>query len=122
MAKSRSQKASLNITTNLIYEVLTMISAMILPRFVLAYYGSAYNGITSSASQFLSLISVLTLGVTASTRVALYKSLANNDLAKTSAIVRATEKYMRKIGLILLVYIIGLAAIYPLVVHTGFDF
>ncbi len=122
MNKSRSQKASLNITTNALLEIVTMISTMILPRFVLKYFGSSYNGIVSSASQFLSLISLLTLGVTASTRVALYQSLAKNDNHATSAIVRATEKYMRKVGLVLLVYIIGLAIVYPLVVHTDFGF
>ncbi len=122
MAKSRTTKATLNIATSALYEVVAMVCALILPRLILSHFGSAYNGIVSSVTQFLMLISLLTLGVTASTRVALYQSLAANDLRKTSAIVRATNNYMRRVGLVLLVYIIVIALVYPLVIHTGFDY
>ena len=122
MVKSRRKKASLNIMTSTLLEVVTMLSALILPRYILRYFGSTYNGITNSATQFLTMISVLTLGVTASTRVALYKTLAEKDMAGTSAIVRATERYMRKVALALGVYVIALALIYPLVVRTGLSY
>lgn len=122
MAKSRTKKATLNIATSATYEVVAMVCALILPRLILSHFGSAYNGIVSSATQFLTLIQLLTLGVTASTRVALYKSLADKDLRKTSAIVRATNNYMRKVGIVLLFYILGIALIYPLVINTGFDY
>ncbi|MCR5796693.1 MAG: sugar isomerase [Eubacterium sp.] len=89
---------------------------------IIRTYGSSYNGITSSASQFLNLIAILTVGVTASTRVALYSSLAKDNVTATSRIVRATEQYMRKVGGILAGYIILLAFIYPLAVKTGYSF
>ena len=120
--QSRSKKATYNIFTMAVSESATMISSLILPRLILMHYGSAYNGIATSATQFLSLISILTIGVTASTRVALYKTLAANDLEGTSSIVRATEIYMRKIALVLLAYILGLAALYPVIVKTGFSY
>ena len=122
MTRSRTQKASLNIVTSVSLQIVSIISGLIIPRYILQFFGSSYNGIVSSATQFMSLISILTLGVTASTRAALYKTLAKNDIAKTSAIVRATERYMRKIGLILGGYIIVLAAVYPLLVKTGFQY
>ena len=122
MVKSRKQKATLNITTMAIQEIVALICSLILPRLILSHFGSAYNGIVTSVTQFLTLIQILTLGVTASTRVALYKSLADKDLRKTSAIVKATSNYMRKIGCILLVYILAIAIVYPLVVHTGYEY
>ena len=122
MAKSRTKKASLNILSSTLLEVLTMLSGLILPRYILQYFGSSYNGITTSATQFLSMISFFTLGVTASTRVALYKTLSQKDIAATSAIVRATERYMRKVALGLGIYIFALAFLYPLIVHTGFPY
>ena len=122
MPKSRKQKATLNITTSLILEVVALLNGFILPRLVLQAYGSAYNGILASATHFFSLIAVLTLGVTASTRVALYRTLAAGDSRATSAIVNATERYMRKVGYILVVYIVGLACVYPLFIETGFTF
>ena len=120
--RTRTQKASFNIVTAAIAEAVSLVSTMVLPRLILIHYGSAYNGIASSASQFLSLISVLTLGVTAVTRVALYKTLASDDIKGTSKILRATEIYMRRVGWVLFVYIFGLAIIYPLVVKTDFSY
>lgn len=120
--QSRSKKATFNILSMAISEVAAMLSSLVLPRLILTHYGSAYNGIASAAAQFLSLISILTLGVTAATRVALYKSLAANDSQGTSSIVRATELYMRKIALVLMAYIIGLSVLYPVIVNTGFSF
>ena len=120
MAKSRTQKAALNTATAALSEVVLLICGLILPRLILANFGSAYNGITSSAKQFLSAISILNVGVTGSTRVALYKTLAEDNIEESSAIVRATEIYMRKVGMILAAYIIVLAVVYPLVVDTGY--
>ena len=120
MAKSRTQKAALNTATAALSEVVLLICGLILPRLILANFGSAYNGITSSAKQFLSAISILNVGVAGSTRVALYKTLAEDNVEESSAIVRATEIYMRKVGIVLAAYIVVLAIIYPLVVDTGY--
>ena len=119
---SRTRKASINIITSAMLEIITMVSGLILPRFILQYFGSSYNGIVSSTSQFLGMIQILTLGVTASTRVALYRTLARKDNQGSSAIIRATERYMRKIALVLGGYIIVLSLVYPLVVHTEFSY
>lgn len=122
MVVSRTRKASLNIVTAAMLQIITIFSGIILPRYILQYFGSSYNGIISSATQFVSIISVLTIGVTASTRVALYKTLKDKDIKATSSIVRATEKYMRKVGVILIGYIVTLAVIYPIIINTGFKF
>lgn len=122
MAFSRKQKAALNILSTAFLELVTFINGLVLPRLIIRTYGSSYNGITASAAQFLNLISILTIGITATTRVALYRSLAADDIPKTSSIVRATEIYMRKVGSILAVYILLLACLYPLIVETGYSF
>ena len=122
MGMSRKEKASLNIISSAVLDLISVINGFILPRLILQNYGSAYNGIVSSATQFLSLISILTIGIGASTRVALYRALADQDVKATSSIIRATENYMRRVGTILAVYILGLALVYPFVVKTGFSF
>lgn len=119
MARSRIKKASINLITTTLYEIVTFVCGLILPRLILSHFGSTYNGITSSVTQFLSLVSILRLGVAGATRVALYKTLATGDIAGTSAIVRATEKYMRKIGYVILAYIVVLAVFYPMFTDTG---
>lgn len=58
-------------------------------------------------------------GIAGSTRFSLYKVLANNDIKGISGIVNATEKYMRKIGFVLLAYIGVLAFVYPYIASTS---
>jgi Na+-driven multidrug efflux pump len=120
MAKTRTQKAALNTATAALSEIVMLVCGLILPRLILRNYGSAYNGITSSAKQFLSAISILNVGIAGTTRVALYKSLASHDLQKTSGIVKATELHMRKVGLVLTAYVAALMVFYPIFVDTGY--
>lgn len=122
MALTRKKKASLNILSSFVLELISILNSVILPKFIIQTYGSSYNGIVASVTQFFNLISLLTIGVTASTRVALYHTLADQDIQATSRIVRAMERYMRKIGILLAVYIVGLSFIYPLIIGTEFLF
>lgn len=113
MEKSRTQKATLNISTTALLELITFASGLILPKLILEAYGSTYNGIVSSITQFLSLVSLLRLGIAGATRAALYHTLANKDLEGTSSIIKATELYMRKVGVVILIYIAILSIVYP---------
>ena len=56
MSKTRSQKAVLNTGFELLLEVVTAICSFILPRLILSHFGSAYNGITSSITQFIGCV------------------------------------------------------------------
>lgn len=117
----RTKKALYNIISQMIYEIVAMICGLILPRFILSAFGSNYNGMLSSITQFLDYISFLTLGISGSTRLAIYKANASNDIYKVSAILKATEKYMRKVAYVFIGYIILLAFIYPLFVRNEFE-
>ncbi len=117
--KSRTNKAFLNMSTSLIAQVVAIACGLITPRLILAAFGSTYNGVVSSATQFLSMINILTLGITAATRVALYKPLANNDTLAVSRLVKATKKYMRKVAVCVIIYAAALCIIYPLVSNNS---
>lgn len=117
----RSKKALFNTTTALIYEIVAVICGLVLPRLILSHFGSAYNGITSSITQFLSAVILLRAGVGAVTRVALYKPLAEKNTAQISAVVNATQGFMRKIALIFLGMIFALALLYPFLVSDEFE-
>ena len=110
-----------NIVTSLLQQVVSVACAFILPRLILSAYGSAHNGIVSSVSQFISYITLLRAGIGGVTRAALYKSLAAEDWEETGAILKATERFMRKIALIFSVLLVAFAAIYPFFVKEEFD-
>lgn len=117
----RSKKALYNTTASIMYEVVAVICGLILPRLILSSFGSAYNGITTSITQFLACVALLKGGVGAVTRAALYKPLSDKSTMEISAVVNATSKFMRKIALIFLGAIFVFAALYPFIVRKEFD-
>ena len=70
----RTKKAFYNIITSLLSQIVSIICGLIAPRLILATFGSTYNGVINSATQFLSFISVLNIGISGATRVARYKT------------------------------------------------
>jgi len=92
----RSKKALKNLSVSMLYQIISIICGLITPRLILGAYGSTYNGVVNSAKQFLSMVTILNLGIAGATRVALYKTLADKDNLATSRIVKATQIYMRK--------------------------
>lgn len=117
----RGRKALINTITGMAHEVVTIICGLILPRLVLSHFGSSYNGITSSITQFLAAIALMKAGIGGVTRAALYKPLANGDTQQISSIVNTTERFMRKIAGIFLVLVGFFACIYPIWVEDEFS-
>ncbi|MCM1114001.1 MAG: polysaccharide biosynthesis C-terminal domain-containing protein [Clostridium sp.] len=117
----RSKKALYNTAASIGYEVIAVICGLILPRLILSHFGSSYNGITTSITQFLSCVALLKGGIGAVTRASLYKPLAEKNTYELSAIVNATAQFMKKIALIFLGAIFIFAAVYPLLVKGEFE-
>lgn len=117
----RTKKALYNIISQMSYEIVALVCSLILPRLILSAFGSSYNGVVASITQFLDYISFLTLGVSGATRVAIYKAKATDDIRNISAVLKATENYMRKVGYAFIVYMCVLVLIYPLIVRKEFE-
>ena len=118
---TRKQKALSNVITNVLKQIVTIVCGLILPRYILITYGSNVNGLLSSITQFLSLISLMDLGVGAVVQSALYKPLASNDKDAISAIFKASSSFFKKVALIFLVYCLGLVFLFPLLSNSTFD-
>lgn len=119
---NRKKKLALNSSTALIYQMISLACGFILPRIMLVYFGSEVNGLVSSVTQFLSLISLCELGVGSVVQSALYKPLAQKDEEGISKIVISSERFFRKIAVILLGYTVLLMVGYPLIVRNDFDY
>ena len=120
MGKSRSQKAARNVMAGFAYELVNLICGLILPRLILSTFGSAYNGVTSSISQFISVIALMKSGIGGVTRAALYKPLAEKDDHAISEILMSTERYMRRIAEVFIVGVLIFAAIFPIWIVKDF--
>ena len=117
----RGKKAAYNSIASLLSEGITIVCGFVLPRLILTNFGSAYNGLTQSVSQFLSVVALLRAGVGGATRASLYKSLAKKDTLQISATIRATELFMRKVALIFAAFVVVFSCVYPLIVQNEFE-
>lgn len=116
----RKKKLLLNTSTSLIYQVVSVICGLVIPRIFIQYYGSAINGLVSSIAQFLSFITLLELGVGAVVQSALYKPLAEKNASEISKIIVSAEKFFKRIALIFAGYIFLLVVFYPIIVNDQF--
>jgi O-antigen/teichoic acid export membrane protein len=112
----RSSLLKINSVTSLVYQLVTLVCGFILPRLIIGYYGSAVNGLVSSITQFLGIISLCELGMGAVVPASLYKPLANKDNDAISRIIVSSEKFYRKIAVVMIIYVIGLTVFYPMIV------
>ncbi len=118
---NRGKRAVYNSVASIASQIITMVCGFILPRLILSYFGSSYNGITASVTQFLSISSLLFAGIGGATKASFYKSLAKNDTKQISATVKATEIFMRKIAMIFVAIVIAFSVGYPYLVQNEFD-
>lgn len=116
------KRTKINIITALLLQITTIIHGFILPKLILSYFGSDVNGLVASIAQFLNYIQLFEGGVGAVIMASLYKPLTEHDDDKISGIIVAANKFFRQISIIYVIYTIGVAIIYPLVVKSPFDY
>ena len=119
---TRLKKLKWNSILALSYQVILVISGLILPRCFLRFYGSEVNGLISSITQFLAFINICDLGISAVVSSAYYKPLAENDNQLISKIFVYSKKFFRVVGYILTGYIVLLLIIYPTVINRTFNY
>ena len=111
---------------NSIYSVLQQLVAvvcgLILPRMILGHYGSAVNGAITSITQFLSFITLLQGGIGTVARLAYYKPLADRDYNEISIAYKTVNVFFRKFSIVFSVYLVVLAIVLPLIIHTKLNY
>lgn len=117
----RSRKALINTIAGLSYELVAVICGFILPRLILMGFGSAYNGVTSSITQFLGYVTLMKAGIGGVTKAALYKPLADKDTKAISAVVNATDRFLKRVATIFVVSLVVFACIFPYFVRENFE-
>lgn len=109
----RGNNIRINTISSLSLQMSSLISGLLLPRLILATFGSDINGLTSSISQFLNFFSVFEGGISGVVLAALYGPSATNDNKKISEIVFAANRFLRKLGIGFVIYALVLAVFYP---------
>ena len=100
----------------------TIICGFILPRLILGHFGTEVNGLVNSITQFLGIIAFLELGVGAVVQSSLYKPLSDNDDIAVSQVITSADKFFRRLGYVLAIYVIAMLFYYPYLVKQNFSF
>lgn len=115
------KKLKLNTGFSIFNQIVLIISGLILPRFILKFYGSDINGLISSITQFLNIITFLELGVGGVVQSALYDPIFRKDTDKIDRILSAAKRYFNLIAKFLIIYVLILAILYPRFVENPLD-
>ena len=122
ISMNQIKRLKVNTITSFIYQVFSLVSGFILPRLILQFYGSEVNGVVTSVTQFLAIISLCECGVGAVVESALYRPIANNDITEISKIYASSNRFFRHVAYILIVYIVVLIGVFPFINDAGYDF
>ena len=117
----RKKEFLITVISNLLLQVTTAVCGFILPPLIVTTFGSSINGMVSSITQFIAYLNIVEAGIGAASIAALYKPLAQNDIAGQNGILSATKHFYNKSGLVFTVLVIGLSLIYPLIVKGQVD-
>jgi len=109
---SRAHKVRLNAGTTLLNQIVSTICGMLIPWSMITAFGSEAYGVTVSAAQFLSYISLIEGGMGRVARAELYKPLAHNDIHTIGKVYCAIKRFFRSIGCIFTLYAVLLAVFY----------
>ena len=112
----------INIIANIILQLTNIVSWFIIPKIILSNFGSDVNGLVSSITQFLSYITLVEGGITGVVSASLYKPLIENNVKKISSIIKTSNIFYKKIGIIFILYCVLLAIIYPILFDINFSY
>lgn len=116
------KKFTVNTITAIFYQITVIVCGLILPKFIISSFGSNVNGLISSITQFISVIAFLDLGVGTVVQSSFYKPLSNNDNDGISRIYVSSNRFFKKIAIILVVYVCILMLVYPQLNSEYFDY
>lgn len=115
------KKLYINTVTSLLYQLVSLIIGLVLPRLILGAFGSDINGLTTSITRFLSFISFMEMGIGPVIQSNLYGPLAKKNKEEVAKIYVSAERFYKRIAYIFLIYIIALVVVYPNI-NRQFDF
>ena len=117
----RNKQVFKNLWGNLILQLITAVSGLVLPRLFIAAYGSTVNGMISSVGQFLAYLNLVEAGISAAAIVELYAPLNQNDTAKINSVLSAIRHFYYRSGFAYLILLVLLTVFYPLFVKGQVD-
>ena len=111
--QSRSKQAIKNVMANIMYQLVAAVCGLIIPKLILETFGSAINGLSSSITQFITYLTLVEMGISQASTIALYKPIAENNRNDINATMSSVKRYYINTGLYFLALLIVMVFVYP---------
>lgn len=108
-----------NSLTSVLLQAVVMVSGFVIPKIMIAIYGSEINGLVASVTQIVSFVSLIEMGLSHAMVFSLYKPLANKDKSAINSIVSAAKIFYTRTGFFFLGLLSLAAVVYPIFVKTS---
>ncbi len=110
--RSRNHNSLYNALAALGTTLVNGLLGIVVTKFVIARFGSDFNGLNSTANQIVNILLVLEGGFTVASNVALFGPLTRQETDVVNGVLAATRQKFRKVGLLFLAIGIAIAAVY----------
>lgn len=118
---SKSKNTFLTGVTSILLTVLSGLTGLVVTRVVIMRYGSDFNGLNSTVTQFINMMLVVEGGFTLASSVALFKPLTDGNTEVINGILSATRIKFNKISILFLVISLPVSIVYSLSIKTSID-
>lgn len=108
----RSKNALKSLLALFCYEAVIFATSIVYPRWIILTYGSEVNGLSTTITRALSLVSLIQAGAIGASIYQMYQPVAENDVVTQSEIMYSSKKYYKKIVLIYLSLSLVIAAFF----------
>ena len=108
--------------SSLLCKAVTLVTGLVVQRYILLAYGSSYNGLTSLITQVMSYLVLLEAGLGTASTQAFYKPLNDGDWDKISGIMKATAISYRRVAYMFIALLLGGSMLIPIAAHGDIEF
>ena len=110
------KRAVVNISVTILYQAVSLIIGLIIPKFYTETFGSVYNGLNQTVTQIMTFLNVLFYGISAASIQAMFKPISEGDNEKVSAIFTYTKFQYRKMGIMFIAVLLPIVIVFPFII------
>lgn len=118
---NRSKSVIKNTIWEMGYYIIVIAFGFLAPRYIILYYSSEVNGLSSTITHILNIILMLQAGATTAAIYSLYKPISENNHEDICRNIASAERFFKRISFIFGGLMIAVAVVTPFVLNTNLN-
>lgn len=121
MKTNRSKAVVKNTIWEMGYYIAVMALGFLAPRYIILYYNSEVNGLSSTITHMLNIMLILQAGATTAAIFSLYKPISENDKESICKNVAVAENFFKRISFVFGGLILVVAIVMPFAIDSSLE-